>query len=384
MGIRLLPWEYGVRNLLRSPWRTVMGAGGIALVTLLVISAVAFVRGMGESLAASSVGNNVILLGSGSEESVERSEVGAAVAGIAAASVPGIVERLGVRYVSPEVHVGLVVTVDGEETQAMLRGITETAYLVHPQVRITDGRAPGAGELLAGRLSGARMGIPDERLALGRSIEIDGESWTISGHFEAPGTVLEAELWTDLQGLRVATQRDSLSCVVITLDESTELADVALFTKQRLDLELVAMSEDGYYAKLEEFYAPVRAMVWATAALVTAGAFLGGLNTMYAAFSARIRELATLQAIGYGRRALLLSLVQESLLTAAIGALVGAGLGLFLDGIAVRISMGAFGLRVDGIAMAAGLGAGLALGLFGALPAAARCLRMPIVEALRA
>jgi len=144
------------------------------------------------------------------------------------------------------------------------------------------------------------------------------------------------------------------------------------------------MSEDAYYAKLEEFYAPVRAMVWVTAALVTAGAFLGGLNTMYASFSARIRELATLQALGYSRRALLLSLVQESLVTAAAGALVGAGLGLFLDGLAVRISMGAFGLRVDGVAVAAGLGAGLALGLFGALPAAARCLRMPIVEALRA
>jgi len=384
MRMRLLPWDYGVRNLLRSPWRTVLGAGGIGLVTLLVIAAVSFVRGMGESLSASSMGNNVILLGSGSEESVERSEVGAGVSGIASASIPGVVERAGVRYVSPEVHVGLVVIVDDEETQAMLRGVSDTAYLVHPLVRITEGRAPGARELLAGRLAGARMGIPDERLAVGKTIEIDGEPWEITGRFEAPGTVLEAELWTDLQGLRVATQRDSLSCIVMTLDDSTELADVEVFTKQRLDLELVAMSEQDYYAKLEEFYAPVRAMVWVTAALVTAGAFLGGLNTMYASFAARIRELATLQALGYGRRALLLSLVQESLLTAAMGALAGAGVGLLLDGIAVRISMGAFGLAVDGVAMAAGLGAGLALGLFGALPAAARCLRMPIVEALRA
>jgi putative ABC transport system permease protein len=382
--MRLLPWDYGVRNLLRTPWRTALGAAGVALVTLLVLAAAAFVRGMGSSLTDGASSRNVIVLSSGSEESIERSEIGAQVPGILAASVPGVKERLGVRYVSPEIHVALVLDVDGEARQAVFRGVTDAAYLVHPRLRIVEGRAPGPGEVLAGRLAATRLGVPDERLAVGSTFTVDGRQWTVSGRFEAPGTVMEAELWCDLQDIRVATQRDGLSCVVLTLADETEMADVELFTLQRLDLELVAMAENAYYDELHAFYGPVRAMVWATAALVAAGAFLGGLNTMYASFSARIRELATLQALGYSRRAILLSLVQESLLTAAAGALIGALVGLSLDGVSVRISMGAFGMSADALAVTTGLVTGLFMGLLGALPAAWRCLRMPLVEALRA
>lgn len=382
--MRLLPWDYGVRNLLRSPGRTALGAAGVALVTVLVLAAAAFVRGMGESLAGGGDSRNVLVVGSGSEESIERSEIGAQVPGILSASLPGVKERLGVRYVSPEIHVALVIDVDGTEGQAVFRGVTDAAYLVHPRVRIVEGRAPGPREVLAGRLAATRLGIPDERLSVGRTFELDGVEWTVSGRFEAPGTVMEAELWCDLQEIRVATQRDGLSCVVLTLADEAEVADVELFTLQRLDLELAAMPEEAYYAELHAFYGPVRAMVWATAALVAAGAFLGGLNTLYASFSARIRELATLQAIGWARPAILLSLVQEALLTAAAGSLLGAALGLLLDGVSVRISMGAFGLSTDAAAVAAGLTTGFSMGLLGALPAAWRCLRMPVVEALRA
>ena len=43
---------------------------------------------------------------------------------------------------------------------------------------------------------------------------------------------------------------------------------------------------------------------------------------------------------------------------------------------------GRFGLSLDGEVIAAGLLAALALGLFGALPPAWRCLRMPLAEGL--
>jgi hypothetical protein len=55
-----------------------------------------------------------------------------------------------------------------------------------------------------------------------------------------------------------------------------------------------------------------------------------------------------------------------------------------LDGLTVRFSMGVFGLVVDSAVLAAGLGAGLFLGIVGALPPAWRCLRLPINEALKA
>jgi len=97
-----------------------------------------------------------------------------------------------------------------------------------------------------------------------------------------------------------------------------------------------------------------------------------------------VREVGALQAIGFPRHAIVLSLVQESLLTAAGGALIGSGVALLvLDGITVRFSMGVFGLVVDSTVLSIGLAAGLMLGVIGALPPAWRCLRLPITEALK-
>ena len=42
----MLPWEYAVRNLARSPWRLTLSVAGSALVVLLVLGAAAFVHGM--------------------------------------------------------------------------------------------------------------------------------------------------------------------------------------------------------------------------------------------------------------------------------------------------------------------------------------------------
>jgi putative ABC transport system permease protein len=387
MALGLLPWEYGVRNMGRSPLRLALGVGGSALVVLLVLGAAAFVRGMSRSLGGAATGSNVILLGAGSEESIERSEIRRNAAGIAAASIPGIRRRLGVDYASPEIHAALVVHPGGREDAgaiANFRGVEPAAFLVHPQVRITEGRAPGPGEVMVGSLAAPRMGIPEADLAVGRTFRVAERTWTISGRFEAPGTVMDAEVWVGLQEILVATRRETVSCVVLTMEDGADFAEADQFAKQRLDLELVALREGAYYDRMLVFYRPVRGMVWATALLVAAGAFFGGLNTMYAAFAARVRELSALQVIGFTRGALLVGLLQESLLTAAAGSLLAAGAGLWLlDGVAVRISMGAFGLAVDGTAMALGLGAGLALGVLGALPPALRCLRPELNEGLK-
>jgi ABC-type antimicrobial peptide transport system permease subunit len=92
-----------------------------------------------------------------------------------------------------------------------------------------------------------------------------------------------------------------------------------------------------------------------------------------------------LQAIGYSRYAIVASLVQESVLATAAGALVAAGLAVWLlNGITVRFSMGVFGLVIDSSVLLAGLAAGLLLGVVGALPPAYRCLRLPVSEALKA
>jgi putative ABC transport system permease protein len=387
--MRRLPFDYAVRNLGRSPMRLALSIAGGVLVVLLVLAAGAFVRGMSKSLDVSGGARNVILLGAGSEESLERSEIDPAVGSLALASVPGIKSHAGVAYVAPEVHLMTELrrgAANGPVLTALLRGVTPEAFLVHERLRVTQGRAPepGRDEMMVGRLAHTRMGMSPDALGPGTQVWFDKRPWTIVGTFEAPGTVMEAEVWCPLRDLQIAAKRDNLSCVVLTLGEGAEFADVDAFCKQRLDLELIAMRETDYYDALGAFFAPIRAMVAATALLIALGGLFGGLNTMYAAFASRVRELGALQAMGFSRGAIILSLMQESVLATAAGALLAAVIGLVtLDGLAVRFSMGAFGLVVDGPVLAAGLLAGLLLGVVGALPPAWRCLRMPITDALK-
>ncbi|MCA9290218.1 MAG: FtsX-like permease family protein [Phycisphaerales bacterium] len=388
---RHIPFDYAVRNLGRSPVRLAASLVGASLVVLLVLAAGGFMQGMQRTLAADDgLHDNVMLLGAGSEESLERSQIDASVASIVAASVPGLLTRAGVTFVSPEIHIALPLREDAQSTTdlpAVLRGVRDAAFLVHPEVEIIDGRLPRSGhdEIIVGRLAATRLGVPAERLDVGRTLYLDRRDWTIVGRFQAPGTVMDAEIWMPLSDLQIASKREqSLSCVIMSLDRAT-FADVDMFAKSRLDLELTAMSERAYYRSIAAFYGPIRAMVLVTAVLIALGGVLGGLNTMYAAFAARVREIGVLQCLGFGRPAIVVSLLEESLIMAAAGSVIGGVAGLvLLDGLAVRISMGAFVLTVDGPVVLAGLAAGLIVGVVGAVPPAIRCLRLPLTEALRA
>lgn len=387
--MRQLPFQYAFRNLGRSRVRLAASLIGAALVVILTLAAAGFVRGMQLTLTQDTgLNENVILMGAGSEEAIERSQIGAQVDGVAAASIAGLKEAAGVLYVSPEIHMALPVRAreGAEERQAVLRGVRTAALLVHPEVEIIEGRLPrtGENELMVGQLAATRLGLPDDRLALGETLWFDNRDWAIVGRFSAPNTVMNAEIWLPLIDLQVATKREaSLSCVIVSLDTAT-FADVDLFAKSRLDLELVAMRESDYYSSIAAFYGPIRVMIIVTAALIATGGLLGGLNTMYAAFAARVREVGMLQALGFTRRAIVLNLTEESLFAAACGAIIGAILGrLVLDGLAIRFSMGAFAITLDAPVMLAGLLAGLLVGLVGAIPPAIRCLRLPINEALK-
>jgi ABC-type antimicrobial peptide transport system permease subunit len=182
----------------------------------------------------------------------------------------------------------------------------------------------------------------------------------------------------------VLAKRDTVSCVTLRLDNPEDFSEADLFAKQRLDLELSALRESDYYARLSSFFQPLRAMTWITAALIGAGAVFGGINTLYAAFASRVREMATLQAIGFGRASLLVSLVQESVLACLCGALLGSLVAvMLLDGTEIPFSIGTFTLEIGPDVALAGIFTGLFLGLLGAVPPAIRCLKPSLPVALR-
>ena len=119
--------------------------------------------------------------------------------------------------------------------------------------------------------------------------------------------------------------------------------------------------------------------------LVSGAGGFAGLNTMYGAALGRIREMATLQTLGFGRTAIVVSLVQEGLLLGMAGAVTATLFAMvFVHGLAVRFTMGAFQLDIDSMAILVGCGTGMMLGIIGALPPAWRVLSLPIANGLKA
>jgi len=381
----MLPLSYALRNLFRDRSRLVQTVGGSALVVLLVMAAAALNGGMSKVLSASGSPRNAILLGAGSEESIQRSEVSAQLAGIAAAGIRGVSKTLGRSAASPEIHyMSFLEAADGKKGQGLFRGVTAGALLVHPEVRLLEGEFPRSSEVMVGRLAWRKLGFEEDDLKPGAKVKFENSELTVSGVFAAPGTVMESEIWAVLGDLHMLAQRDTVSCLVLRMDDAKDFSEVDIFAQQRLDLELTAMRESDYYAALGAFYKPIRVMTWITAGLVAAGAIFGGFNTLYAAFAARIRELATLQAIGFGRWAVFISLVQESLIACLAGTLLASVTAiLLLDGRTIPFSIGAFTTIISPQVAVVGLVSGILLGILGAIPPAIRCLVPALPKALR-
>jgi ABC-type lipoprotein release transport system permease subunit len=384
--LRLLPWEYGVRNLLRRPSRSALTLGALAVVILLVFVVVGFIRGLERSLAVSGDPDVVLVYSLGADMNIENSAVAAGTPGLLTASVQGVQQRFGLPHVSPELYLGTHVAAGQQQgALGLVRGVTTTATLVRRQVRIVEGNWPGPGEILAGRLAAAKLGVDPGQLAIGQQIQFEGRAWRVSGQFTAGGSTFESELWCRLPDLQQALKRQDVSVVALLLQPGANPAAVELFCKQRVDLELQAIGETDYYASLQKHYRPVRVLAWLVVLLVAAAGIFAGLNMMYGAVAGRVREIATLQAVGYRRRAVLVSLVQEgALLAAAASMLAGLVALLWLNGMAVRVTMGAFALRVDSVALLVGCGTGLLLGIVGAIPPAIKALRLPVAESLKA
>lgn len=386
LGQRLLPWDYGVRNLFRRPSRSALTLGGLTIVVLLVLVVVGFIRGLEKSLAATGDENVVLVYALSSGADIENSSIPGRTPALLSASVDGVRRRGGVEYVSPELYLGTRIATAGmtEPGMGLVRGVTTAAPLVRGKVQLVEGSWPQDGEVMVGRLAHSKLGAEKDDLAVGQQVAFDGNAWTISGVFSAAGSAFESEIWAPLADLQTTLKRQDLSMVAVTMGSPDGVTDVDLFCRERIDLELKAVSESGYYAAMQRHYKPVRMLGWVVVALVAGSGVFAGLNTMYGAVVGRIRELATLQALGFRRRAILLTLIQEATLLSCAGALVACVVGLvFVDGAAVRFTMGAFTLAVDSVGIAVACGVAALLGVVGALPPAVKAMRLPVVEAIK-
>jgi putative ABC transport system permease protein len=119
------------------------------------------------------------------------------------------------------------------------------------------------------------------------------------------------------------------------------------------------------------------------------GAVFGAMNTMYAIVAARTREIGTLRALGFSRRAILGSFLIESVFLAVIGGVLGCLLSLPMNGYSTgtgqtaSFSELAFAFRITPEIMASCMIFAALMGIVGGLLPAFRGARLPITSALR-
>lgn len=384
----MLPLSYALRNLGRRATRTLLTLTGVGLVAFLVILTSAFARGLDRTVAGSGRDDVAVVVGSSGETDLVRSFVPLGTARRIATEAPGVLEVRGRRAASIELHAATRV---GDRV-GLFRGVTPEAFDVHPAVVVVEGVEPRApNEVMAGRLAAARMGMPDEALAVGRTLRLEGRDWTVVGRFAAPGTVLEAEVWGRLDDVMAATRRVDVSAIALRLESPDRFDDVHEYAL-RPSLETTAIREAhsavpaerdrSLYGTFRARLAPLATVAWLMAGLVVVGGVFACANTMFAAVIARTREMATLRAIGYAPLALGFSLLQESLAIGAAGGLLGFAAATLVGEVPLRFPAGAFFLDVGSNVRFAGLLAALGAGLLGGLVPAARALRIPLTDAL--
>jgi putative ABC transport system permease protein len=377
-----LPLKYNLKSILQRPVRSLLTVLGVSMAISLSVIMMGLTQGLIGSTAATGDGRNVLVLSKGAE-TVEFSALDPQALHILGNAAGGS-ESL----VSPEVYINSLVTIAGSEyppTPVITRGIRDIAYTVHPQIRLSEGRAPKRGyEVAIGRLVATRLGLAESQLAIGQWLQFEGERWEITGILSAPGTAHESEIWAPLEDLMVASKRTDYSMLVMQAEDITARDEVLFDLKTRTDIRTTSYGETDYYGSEAERLKPLQTVTLMMTIMLVFGGLMAGMNTMHTSVMGRVREMAVLQVTGYRRRDVLAGFLFEGVLLSLIGGLVGCMAGLLVNGVPMKFSMSAFRFQVDGPVILAGLLLALMIGIVGTLVPVFRIARQQIAEGLRA
>ena len=277
----------------------------------------------------------------------------------------------------------------GDEGSVQLRGVSEQAWTVRPQVKIVEGRRfqPGLRELIVGRGAAKQFA----GLVPGHEIRLGSQTWTVAGVF-ASGDAMESEIWADATAVADTYRRgSSRASVTVRLAGPQAFGAFKTALEANPQLKVDVSTTLDYFAKQSEGMTKViRIMGITVGAIMAIGAMFGALNTMFAAVAARAREIATLRAIGFPGLPVVVAVMLETMLLALIGGIIG-GLAAWLifNGYgastlaAGTVGQLSFELHVTPELLWTGLKWALAIGFIGGLFPAVRAARLPVTAALR-
>jgi putative ABC transport system permease protein len=307
-------------------------------------------------------------------------------------STPGVARNPQGPLVSAEVVViaFFPLKTTGSDANVQVRGVSPRALAVRDTVKMTSGRffEAGRAELVVGRnVTGTYAG-----LAVGNSVKIGGQSWTVVGAFDAGGSAFDSEIWCDTIILAQTYRRppNGFQSATVHLTSAGALPQFkdAVTADPRLTVQVER--EVDYYEKQSHLITDLIVRLGSlVAGIMAIGAVFGALNTMYSAVAERGREIATLRALGFGSASVVLSFLFEALFIAFVGGVLGCLAALPVNGLTTgtmnwqTFSHLAFAFKVTPALLLWGIVFALAMGLVGGLPPAIRAARRPVASALR-
>jgi putative ABC transport system permease protein len=383
--------SFNLRTLPRRKGSALAAVFGIAGVVAVLVGVLSIAQGFRRAMTVSGSPDTAMVLRSGADS--EMTSILSRDDARIIENAPGVARLNGKALVSPElfVIVNLPNRSTGTDANVPLRGIEAPAFGVRPEIKVVQGRpfAWGRNEVIVGRGAAAEF----SGLDLGAELKFGQNRWKVVGMFEGGEGISESEIWADAGVLSPAYRRGpTYQTLMVKLASAGNFQPFkdALTSDPRLNVKVIR--ETDYYAEQSRMLIlMITGLGGIISGLMAVGAVFGALNTMYTAVAARAREIATLEALGFGSSPVVVSVLIESLMLAAIGGLLGAGLAwAAFDGYRAAtlnwqsFSQVTFAFDVNAQLLANGILYAMLIGFVGGLFPAIRAARLPVATALRA
>jgi putative ABC transport system permease protein len=323
--IMAIPFQYNLRSIMVRWTSTLVAIISIAGVVAVFIAVLALAHGFQKTLVSSGSPENAIILRGGASSEYESAVYNDQIKIVQ--DLAGVDrDKSGAPLISPEVVVIAAFTMKatGSDANAQVRGVSDNVLQVRNNIKIVKGRflTPGLNELVVGSKASQLYSGFD----LNDTVNFGGSSWVVVGVFDAGGSAFDSEIWCDANNLNQTYRRPQnvFQSATVRLASEDAFDSFKNAVSSNPQLTLSVEREIAYYARQSENVAIlIRVLGFLVASVMAIGAIFGAINTMYSAVSARSIEIATLRALGFQARHIIISFVTESVLIALIGGVLG-------------------------------------------------------------
>jgi putative ABC transport system permease protein len=381
---------YSYRNIFTRKLTSLLTVLGIGLVVFVFCAVLMLSTGLKNTLVDTGYDENVIVIRRASQTEVQ-SIIYRGMANIIRSDPAIKRESDGSPLFTNEILVLITQPKRGTDntSNVPVRGVTEMSMKLRPDMRIVQGRKwrEGTSEIIAG----AKVAKTFQGCGLGETVRFGMRDWKVVGIFECNNSGFESELWGDVEQLMDAFERPVFSSLTMRLASTSDFDAM----KKRLEndprLAVDVKREKQYYAEQSEFTVTfINVLGLVISIVLSLGAIVGAMITMYATVANRTVEIGTLRALGFRRLTVLKAFLTESVLIALIGGLLGVVGASFLRYLEVSTTNWntfaelAFSFEVSPAIIVGALVFALVMGIVGGFLPAVRASRLRIINALRA